>query len=76
MHEDPAAAEIRQDRSVLAILLDSPSPCSVEEIGRELGSRVAAVYSVGRLTGAGLLHKNGPHVWPTRAARRADELAG
>jgi hypothetical protein len=65
-----------QDNGVLNLMfLDSHSyPWTVEEIGRETHDRLAAVDSVCRLTEAGLLHRIGEFVFPTRAARRANQL--
>jgi hypothetical protein len=65
-----------QDNGVLNLMfLDSHSyPWTVEEIGREIHDQLAAVDSVCRLTEAGLLHRLGDFVFPTRTARRADTL--
>jgi hypothetical protein len=49
-------------------------PWSVEEIGRELRSQIEAVDAVARLTDAGLVHRHGDFVFPTRTARRAAEI--
>jgi hypothetical protein len=72
--EDNISAENR-DKTVLDFMLcDSPWPWSVDEIGSELGTQTGAEDAVARLAGAGLLHKIGPFVFPTRAARRAEQI--
>jgi hypothetical protein len=72
--ESPGDLEDRHDKAVLALLCGSLCAWSVEEIARELGSEVDALDAVGRLRAAGLVHCCGEFVFPTRAARRADEL--
>lgn len=72
--EDNVSEENR-DLCVLNLLLcDSPWPWTVDEIVCELDTRIGAVDAVGRLSGMGLVHRFGEFVFPTRAARRADEL--
>jgi len=65
-----------RDRNVLNLMLgDSPWPWSLDEIARELRSDIAAQDAVTRLADAGLLHRlDGGFVFPSRAARRADDL--
>jgi hypothetical protein len=72
-----AVDERDRDRNVLNLMLDdSPWPWSLDEIARELRSDIAAQDAVTRLADAGLLHRlDGGFVFPTRAARRADELS-
>lgn len=71
-----AVDERDRDRNVLNLMLaDSPWPWSLDEIACELRSQIAAHDAVTRLSDAGLLHRlDGGFVFPTRAARRADEL--
>lgn len=58
------------------MLDDSPWPWSLDEIARELRNPIEAHDAVTRLADAGLLHRlEGGFVFPTRAARRADELS-
>lgn len=61
---------------VLALLLDRecPGPCSAEELGREVGCELLAANAVERLHAAGLAHRAGGFVWPTRAASRFRQL--
>jgi hypothetical protein len=68
-------SETDRDRNVLNLMLaDSPWPWTVDEIARELQNRLDAEDAVWRLTGAGLVHRFGEFVFPTRTARRADQL--
>lgn len=62
----------QREREVLYLLFHDPYPWTVEELRREVGTE--AESSVGSLAGAGLLHRFGDFVIPTRAARRSDEL--
>lgn len=78
---EPAVADLAmndrdRDRNVLNLMLvDSPWPWSLDEIARELHSMIDAHDAVDRLASAGLLHRlDDGFVFPTRAARRADEL--
>lgn len=67
-------SERHHDKWVLHLLLDY-SPWTVEEIVRELdGDRLAAVDSITRLAGAGLVNRLGEFIFAARAARRADDL--
>ena len=64
-----------RDRNILNLMLaDSPWLWSLDEISRELRSTIDAQDTVTRLADAGLLHHLDRFVFPTRAARRADEL--
>lgn len=58
----------------ILLVLDDGYPWTVDEIGRELDDPGLAEDGVKRLIGAGLLHRHGAFVWPTRAARCAVEL--
>ena len=49
-------------------------PWTVEEVGRELAGPNDVIDGVGRLARAGLVHRFGEFVFPTRAARRAGEI--
>jgi hypothetical protein len=72
--ERPASEEQR-DSSVLNLLFCNASwPWSVAEIARELQDQDGTVDAVARLTEAGLVHRLGEFVFPTRTARRANEL--
>ena len=69
-------SEEQHDSTVLSLMLCDASCClwSVEEIARTIHSRADAIDAVNRLEAAGLLHRIGEFVFPTLAARRADEL--
>ena len=62
----------RREKEVLYLLFQDPHPWTLDELTREVGKE--AETSVGALVGAGLLHRLGDFVMPTRAARRSDEL--
>lgn len=56
------------------MLCGSDHPWSVSEIVRELGNEPDAHDAVARLAGTGLVHRLDEFVFPTRTARRAEEL--
>jgi predicted transcriptional regulator len=63
------------DCEVLHLMLhDHPSPWSLEELARELDDETNAADAVDRLQRAGLVHRLGDFVIPTRTARRAAQL--
>ncbi len=72
--QDPGQTEDQLDKTILLLLCDSPFPWTLEEIGRELQSPLDAADGVRRLTETGLVHRFEDFVFPTRTARRADEL--
>jgi hypothetical protein len=72
--ETPGDRMDGNEKTVLLVLFDDPVPWTVEELGRELKDTGDAVDAVARLAGAGLVHRLGDFVFPTRAARRSDEL--
>jgi hypothetical protein len=73
--EDGLSEETRDNAVLNRMLLDLPSyPWSVDEVARELRNRRNAEDAVGRLVETGLAHRAGEFVWPSRAARRANEL--
>lgn len=72
--ETEAEREARNDNLILTFLLDEAYPWMVEEIGREFRDLGYASDAVSRLASAGLVHRFGEFVFPTRTARRAAEL--
>jgi hypothetical protein len=56
------------------MLCGSDHPWSVAEIVRELDNEVDAHDAVARLARTGLVHRLDEFVFPTRTARRAEEL--
>jgi hypothetical protein len=72
--ETPGERIDQRERTVLALLFADPFPWTVEEIGRELDDPKYAVDCIASLAGDGLVHRLGEFVFPTRAARRSDEL--
>jgi hypothetical protein len=65
------------EKTILSLLLaaDSQRPWSVEEVEREIGSRVRATDGIANLHAAGLVHRCGEFVFATRAALYMDQLA-
>jgi hypothetical protein len=80
----PIAQDITIEAAVLRQLLAlHPVQLTVGELAREIGGEAAdfaqtdaVVRAVRELTGAGLVHRNGEVVIPSRAALRFDELLG
>lgn len=72
---DVAATEDQCDKTVLALMLDGATyPWTVQEIARELQAPLDAEDAIRRLAETGLVHRFEDFVFPTRTARRADEL--
>lgn len=74
----PTVDERQREETVLNLLFaeEHSYPWSMEELVRMIGDRIETVDAVCRLEAAGLLHRLGEFVFPTLAARRADELVG
>jgi hypothetical protein len=51
------------------MLFDHRVPWTLDELGRELKNHLDAADAVSALTGAGVVHRLGDFVAPTRAAR-------
>lgn len=65
------------EAAILSLLLSSGGCCiwSVEELMRELSSpKIQVLDALSSLEGAGLTHKAGPFIFPTRAAWCFDRL--
>lgn len=71
--DEIARREDALDDEILRLLFSSPYPWTVAELARELGSDDTE-DGIGRLAGAGLVHRIEDFAFPTRAARRAREL--
>lgn len=74
--EEPSRfSEARLDALLLDHLLLSPWPWTLEELGREIQEKgIDTADAVARLTETGLVHRLDRFVFPTRTARRAEEL--
>lgn len=74
--EEPSRfTEARLDALLLDHLLLSPWPWTLEELSREIQEKgTDTADSVARLTETGLVHRLDRFVFPTRTARRAEEL--
>jgi hypothetical protein len=77
-HEDEEPSrfsEAQLDALLLDHLLLSPWPWTQEELGREIQEKgIDTADAVSRLVEAGLVHRFDRFVFPTRTARRAEEL--
>jgi hypothetical protein len=81
---NPAAEDRATEAAVLRQLLAlHPIQLTLEELSREIAgeeadfaSKDAVERAVRELTAAGLVHRNGEVVLPSRAALRLDELLG
>jgi hypothetical protein len=71
---EPGERMDNSQRTVLLSLFDDHVPWTLDDLGRELKCRLDAADAVSALAGAGLVHRLGDFVIPTRAARRSDEL--
>jgi hypothetical protein len=72
--QTPAERMDGNEKVVLILLLDDRLPWTLDELGRKLKDRVDAADAIATLSGDGLVHRLGDFVFPTRAARRSDEL--
>ena len=83
MSTTPAEADAKTERAVLAFVLQlHPTRLTQGELARALAEdpedfaqRDAVCHAVDELVAAGLLHRDGHFVAPTRAAIRFDQLA-
>ena len=83
MSTTPAEADAKTERAVLGFVLSlHPTRLTQGELTRALAEdpedfaqRDAIVRAVGELVVAGLLHRDGAFVAPTRAALHFDQLA-
>jgi hypothetical protein len=73
-HMEPGERMDNSQKTVLLMLFDDRVPWTLDELGRELKNAMDAADAVSALAGAGLVHRLGDFVIPTRAARRSDEL--
>jgi hypothetical protein len=72
--QTPAECMDRNEKVVLILLLDDRLPWTLDELGRKLKDHVDAADAIATLSGDGLVHRLGEFIFPTRAARRSDEL--
>ena len=73
--ESRAEAERHIDNVVMSLLLRGPWPWSARELAQELGNEIEALDALQRLASHGLAHRLEDFAFPTRAARRAAEIA-
>jgi hypothetical protein len=84
MHEKPieegalikGVSDEGRDSSVMGMLLfEKPTlPWTVAEVESEMREPLYTTDSISRLVRAGLLHRSGEYVWPTRTACYAAEI--
>lgn len=81
MHDEPtqaaaAGAPERMQAVVMALLLGSGHlwPWSARELALELGDELGAADAIAALEAAGLIHRIGSFVFPSRAAVAMAEL--
>jgi hypothetical protein len=72
--QTPAERMDGNEKVVLILLLDDRLPWTLDELGRKLKDHADAADAIATLSGDGLVHRLGEFVFPTRAARRSDEL--
>jgi predicted transcriptional regulator len=73
--DDPRALDAHDAVLLMTLMHENANgPWAVDELARELEHDVED--ELRRLYGAGLIHRLDGFVWATRAAVRADELAG
>ena len=74
---EPSPAEASRSEAVVMLMLLHAGhwwPWSMAEISQELGSELLAADAVAGLHAAGLVHRFGEFVLPTRAATRMQQL--
>ena len=77
MCNDPVAEEQQSDGDVMRTLMEAyPAPMTFEEIRRDLREPHDFVVTdaINRLDSAGLIHRHGVFIFPTRAAFLAGKL--
>jgi hypothetical protein len=75
MQDQGSCSPQQTDDAIMGLLLGEYSSLwTVAEIEREIGDPVATQDSLAGLYGAGLVHRLGDFVFPTRAAVRAARL--
>ena len=72
----PHISEEQRENTVLNLMFCDASdyPWTVEELARTIEDRTGVIDALDDLAAAGLVHRIGEFVFPTLAARRADEL--
>jgi hypothetical protein len=64
-----------RDKTLMGVVLSDPGPWSFEELVREFdGDHLGVESSLFELVANGLIHRFGDFYFPTRAARRVEEI--
>lgn len=72
--QTPAGKDAQTQGAIIGLLLDDPGcPWSVDELSRAVGDS-EVIDSLADLCAAGLVHRCGELVFPTRAAIKANEI--
>jgi len=65
------------ERQVLALVLwADQDPCTVEQLSRNGGDIIVALDALSIVSDCGLIHRQGDHVFPTRAVLKVHDLFG
>ncbi len=79
MQEQSEAVDVPENfqRQVMVLVLWAGEEwCTIEELARKVGDLVTALDAMSVLADAGLLHRQGRYVFPTRAAVHLHDLFG
>lgn len=79
MQEQSEAVDVPENfqRQIMALVLWAGEEwCTIEELARKVGDLIDALDAMSALADAGLLHRQGHYVFPTRAAVHLHDLFG
>lgn len=83
MHDEPSGMTPQREDDLIEHLVlrelledETPGVWSEAELARAVGDPIKAQDALARLHWAGLVHRHGEFVWPTRSAARAVRIAG
>jgi DNA-binding HxlR family transcriptional regulator len=64
-----------RDKALMGVILSDPGPWSFDELVREFdGDHLGVESSLNELVANGLIHRCGEFHFPTRAARRVEQI--
>jgi hypothetical protein len=79
MQEQPEAVDAPSnfERQIFMLVIWAGEEwCTIEELSRKVGDMMTALDAMGALCDAGLIHRQGDYVFPTRAAIHLHDLFG